>query len=55
MRDLESFLDHRIIVGHGVDFDLAILNRARRARDLPALGDAVAAGRVLLQLLPHGV
>jgi DNA polymerase III epsilon subunit-like protein len=37
MRDIEGLLDRRIIVGHGVDFDLAVLGRARRACGLPAL------------------
>lgn len=35
--EVDALLDHRIIVGHGVDFDLAILDRARRASGRPAL------------------
>jgi DNA polymerase-3 subunit epsilon len=40
IRDIDALLNGRIIVGHGVDFDLAILNRARRACGLPALVNA---------------
>ncbi len=91
--DLDGLFDGRIVVGHGVDFDLTIINRERNVRGLPqlanpaldtrrlaavvcpgwrdyaletvaarlgvevvgrhtALGDALAAGRVLLALLP---
>jgi DNA polymerase-3 subunit epsilon len=39
VREVEAVLDHRIIVGHGVAFDVAMLNRARRAHGLPALGN----------------
>jgi DNA polymerase III alpha subunit (gram-positive type) len=91
--DLDGLFDGRIVVGHGVDFDLTIINRERGLRGLPRLanpaldtqrlaavicpqwrdysletvaarlgvevvgrhtapGDALAAGRVLLALLP---
>ena len=91
--DLDGLFDDRIVVGHGVDFDLTIINRERNVRGLPRLanpaldtqrlaaaicpewrdyalesvaarlgvevvgrhtapGDALAAGRVLLALLP---
>jgi DNA polymerase-3 subunit epsilon len=91
--DLDGLFDGRIVVGHGVDFDLTIINRERSLRGLPRLanpaldtqrlaavicpqwrdysletvaarlgvevvgrhtapGDALAAGRVLLALLP---
>lgn len=91
--DLDGLFDGRIVVGHGVDFDLTIINRERNLRGLPRLanpaldtqrlaaaicpewrdyaletvaarlgvevvgrhtapGDALAAGRVLLALLP---
>jgi DNA polymerase III epsilon subunit-like protein len=41
MRDLEAlFCGSRIIVGHSVAFDVAVLNRTRRAHGLAPLGTA---------------
>lgn len=54
VQDIESLLDHRIIVGHGVDFDLAILNRARRARGLSPLANLALDTQRLTALLHPG-
>jgi len=53
VREIEPLLDHRIIVGHGVHFDLAILNRERRACGLSPLGNhALDTQRLAASLRP---
>jgi hypothetical protein len=37
--DLDGLFDGRIVVGHGVDFDLTIINRERGLRGLPRLAN----------------
>jgi DNA polymerase III epsilon subunit family exonuclease len=52
--EMEALLDHRIVVGHGVEFDLAILNRARRARGQRALDNVALDTQRLTAVLRPG-
>jgi DNA polymerase-3 subunit epsilon len=54
LRAAERALDGGLIVGHHVDFDMAMLARARRAHGLPALRTGVVdTARLAAALHPH--
>lgn len=54
--ELDALLAGRVLVGHGIDFDLAVINRARRASGLPKLRNlALDTLRLAAVVRPGGV
>jgi DNA polymerase III epsilon subunit family exonuclease len=55
LADLEAMIEDAILVGHALDFDLAVLDRERRARGRPPLPNArVDTQRLVAALFPEG-